>query len=73
MATPAGAYYRPDISRIHFGDFELTLLAEKAPRAFNVAIAAPHRMALPYQQLRQQRAGSANSHDEYSHRLETVP
>jgi hypothetical protein len=30
-------------------------------------------VALPHQQLRQQRAGSTNPHDEYSHRLETVP
>jgi hypothetical protein len=37
----------------------ISFLAEKSPRAFHVAVAAPDRMSLASQQLCEQRTGAA--------------
>jgi hypothetical protein len=72
VAAARGAHDGPQVARVRFADLDLAFLAEKAPGALRIAVAAPYCVPLARQQLCQQGASAARAKNEYPHRPATL-
>src|SRR5712664_3259860 len=67
VAALGRLYDSAQISRVHFRDGNGAFLAQEAPRALRVTVAAPDRMSLPLQQLCEKGTGCSGSQNEDPH------
>src|SRR5580692_7417288 len=67
LATLGSLHDSAEIPRVHFRKRDRALLAEEAPRALQVTVAAPDRMSLPLQQLCEEGAGRSGPQNEDPH------
>ncbi len=72
VATARSANDGPDIASVGFDDFDGVFLAEKAAGTFDIAIAAPDRMALAREKFSEKGARAAHAENEDAHRGKTV-
>src|SRR5439155_19514029 len=67
LAALRGLHDSAQISRVHLGYRDGAFLAQEAPRALRIAVAAPDRMSLPLQQLCEKGAGRSGPQNEDPH------
>src|SRR5262249_59028029 len=67
LAAASRAYDATKVAGVDGGHRNHAALAQEAPRALRIAVAAPHRMSFPLEQLCEKRAGGAGAQDEDPH------
>src|SRR5229473_59434 len=67
LAALRGLHDSAQVSRVYFRYSDGAFLAQKAPRALRIAVAAPDRMSLPLQQLCEKGAGRSGPQNEDPH------